>query len=272
MVAALAPVIGAPLWLALTLLLLVPLSLAGWWALGGVRLTRESIAFGRPLRPWNTVALDSVTRLESRGWSLTLVTAARRRYTFIPMLLARGAQLRRRLLLSLPVSALDEATRAEAQRMLEGELFVSGDKVDALTLRTSRWFSWTLAALTFACIAAAAALAIWTPALTWLALVVGGVALLALLLCLWVTQELSISDRGLIARFKLLGITRSVAWEDVRTIRRAPGEVALTLRSKHRLTCAGPGLLAAPAARQMREAVTRHAVDRGTPMTPLARR
>jgi hypothetical protein len=297
--AALAPMLGAPVWLPLCLLLWIPALAAGWWALGGVRLTRETIAFGRPLRPWRVVALDTVQRLERHGPRLTLVTSAGR-ISFVPALLGRGAQLRRRLLLTLPVNALGRETRAEVQRLLEGRLaraFAGRDSTtgqlaaiapgaspapsatdgpgaaDALSLSTPGWWAGAASALALVCALGAGAILLWAPApLVWLALTPGALALLALGACLWLAQEIFLSDRGVIARYTLTGVTGAVAWSDVRGIRRAPGEVALILRGPRPLICAGPALMPPAAARRMREAVSRFAIDRGTPVTGRPRR
>lgn len=250
----------APFWLPLPLLLWVPVMLVGWVTLRGVRLTRDEISFGRPLRPWQVIPLDAIERLESHGQRLTLVLDTGRRVSFIPALLGRGAQLRRRLLLSLPADALTVAAREEAQRLLDWSAFPTSDgAVDALTVSPPRWMPWLAAAL--ACALAAGAVFAWMSSLSWLALAPGILALLALAACFWLAQEVFISDRGLIARFLLLHATGSLAWNEVVSLRRAPGEVALILRGSRALICAGPGLLRNYDARRMREFVSRYLQD-----------
>lgn len=271
--AALAPGMGAPIWLPLTLLLWVPIMLVGWVALRGVRLTREEIAFGRPLRAWLVIPLSAIERLESHGPRWTLVTTSGRKVSFMPALLSRGAQLRRRLLLSLPASALAGEARAEARRLLGGTVLEDSDAaVDALIIRPPRWMLALGVGLALAGALAAGALIVWEPAISWVALAPGVLAALSLAASLWLAQEVFISDRGVIARFLLIRVTRSVAWDDLNAIERAPGDVALILRARRALICAGPGLLARREARRMRETVNRYALERGTPVTPRAHR
>ncbi len=261
----------APIWLPLPLLLWIPVMLVGWVTLRGVRLTREDISFGRPLRPWQVIPLDAIERLEAHGQRLTLVTTSGRRMSFIPTLLGRGAQLRRRLLLSLPADALTGEAREEAQRMLDWGAFATSDgAVDALTVRPPRWLPWLAAALAVALVVGA--VLAWISSLSWLAAALGALTLLALLTCLWLAQEIFISDRGVIARFFLLRFTGSVAWDEVNTIRRAPGEVALILRGSRALICAGPGLLRKYDARRMREFISRFALEGGATDDWRARR
>ncbi len=265
--AALTPGTGAPVWLPLTLLLWVPIMLAGWVMLRGVRLTREEIAFGRPLRAWWVIPLNAIERLEFHGPLMTLVTTSGRTVSFMPALLRRGAQLRRRLLLSLPAQALTGEARAEAQRLLGRDMLQeSGAEGDALTVRPPRW------SLALAGALALAAIMIWAPAISWVALAPGALALLSLVAALWLAQEVFISHRGVIVRFPLTRVTRSVTWDELVAIERAPGEVALILRARRTLICVGPGLLGAWEARGMRETVNRYALEHGTPVAPRARR
>jgi hypothetical protein len=93
----------------------------------------------------------------------------------------------------------------------------------------------------------------------WLAVAPGALALVGLAALIWLAQEVFLSDRGVIARFSLVRVTRAVAWDEVVSIERAPGEVALILRGPVALICAGPGLLGERDARRMRELVSRYA-------------
>ncbi|HEX9035635.1 MAG TPA: hypothetical protein VF808_01440 [Ktedonobacterales bacterium] len=276
-IAALAPLGEAPLWLPLSLLLWIPLLLAGWWALGGVRLTRESIAFGQPLRAWRVIPLDAIERLQWRGPILTVVTRTGQRQSFMPAILTRGAQLRRRLLLTLPTSALDSGARAEAQLLLEGSVGIEDDAVEALILRTPRWQARLAAAVALAAILSIAAVIIWAPN-AWtgwegrsLMAALALIAALALGACGWLAQDIFITEHSVIVRFPLTGWMGTVAWVELRSIRRTPGELALILHGRRQIVCAGPGLLAPHAARQMREAVSHFVQASGTPVLPPAR-
>jgi hypothetical protein len=261
---------SAPIWLPLTLLLWIPMMLAGWSALRGVRLTREEIAFGRPLRAWRAIPLTAIERLETHGPRLTLVTTSGRRVSFTPALLRRGAQLRRRLLLSLPIHSLAGKARVEAQRLMDGGARQEGDAAEALTVRPRRWLVALAAGL--ACALTAGAVIAWVFALSWVALGPGALALLCLAASLWLAQDIFISDHGVSVRFSLPRVTRSVSWDELTAIERAPGEVALVLRGPHALICAGPGLLGPRDARRMREILRRYALERETPVTPRDRR
>ncbi|HEU0025966.1 MAG TPA: hypothetical protein VFQ25_02530 [Ktedonobacterales bacterium] len=262
---------AAPLWLPLALLLWVPVMLAGWSALRGVRLTREAIAFGRPLGAWRVIPLDQIERLERIGPRLRLVTAEGRRVSFTPALLARGAQLRRRLLLSLPLQTLSSSVREEARRLVDGDAPQEALAVGALTVRPARWLVGLAAGLALAGALAAGAMAAWAPAMPWIALAPGALALAALVACIWLAQDVFIGDRGVIVHFSLIRATGAVAWDELITIERMPGEIALVLRGPHALICAGPGLLGARDARRMREILGRYALERGTPVAPRNR-
>jgi hypothetical protein len=262
----------APAWLPLTLLLWLPILLAGWAMLRSVRLTREEIAFGRPLRAWRVIPLDAIERLEIGGPLITLKTASGQRISFMPALLSRGAQLKRRLLLSLPLRALTGQARAEAQRLVGAAEIPDSDVADALTVRPRQWLVSLTGGLTLACALAAGALVIWEPALLWVTLSVGALATLSLAVCLWLAQELFIGDRGIIARFTLMRITRSVAWDDLIAFECAPGEIALVLHGPRAFICAGPRLLNERDARRMREMLNRFALEHGTPVPLRFRR
>jgi hypothetical protein len=93
----------------------------------------------------------------------------------------------------------------------------------------------------------------------WLAAAPGALALAGLAALIWLEQEVFISDRGVIARFWLVRVTRAVAWDEIISIERTPGALALVLRGPVSLVCAGPGLLNTRDARQMRAMVSRYA-------------
>ena len=272
--AALAWTIGRPpIWLPLTLLLWIPVMLAGWAALGGVRLTREEIAFGRPLRAWRGIPLAAIARLECHGPRLTLVTTEGQRVSFTPALLRRGAQLRRRLLLSLPMQTLVGEARVEARRLV-GDVMPAetGLETDTLTVWPVRWLPGGALALTVALGLVAGVARLVAPNALWLALFAGALALVALASLMWLAQEIFISDRGIIARFTLIRVTRSVSWHELIAIQRAPGELALMLRGPHTLICAGPSLLNERDGRRMREIISRYALASGARIAPRARR
>lgn len=256
-----------PFWLPLAPLLWIPISLVGWFPLRNVRLTRESIAFGRPLGAWRTVPLDAITRVERHGPRLTLTATDGHRISFMPFLLRRGGRLQRRLLISLPMQALDSVTRAEAQRLLDGPGLGMDDlEITALTVRPPRWMAVVAGLVAGAALVAGVAIATLSTA-PWLAVAPGAVALIGLAALIWLAQEVFISDRGVIARFALVRLTRAVAWDETLAIEAAPGAVALILRGPVTLICVGPGLLFDRDARRMREVVYRYGYDRG-----LARR
>jgi hypothetical protein len=263
---------AVPIWLPLALLLWIPVMLAGWFALRGVRLTRDAIAFGRPLGAWRVIPLDLIERMERVGPRLRLVTTEGRRVSFSPALLARGAQLRRRLLLSLPIQSLSGPVREEAQRLVGAGAPLETLAVDTLTVRPARWLVGLAAGLALAGAMAAGAVIVWAPAMPWIALAPGALALLALLACIWLAQDVFIGDRGVIAHFSLIHVTGAVAWDELIAIERMPGEIALVLRGPRPVICAGPGLLEASAARRMREILGRYALERGTPVSPRAHR
>jgi hypothetical protein len=258
---------GAQFWTALILLLWLPILLLCWLALRAVRLTRDQIAIGRPLRPWRVIPIDAISRLEARGPRLTLVTRAGR-ITFMPALLARGGELRRRLLLSLPLSALASDARAEAARLLDGALR-EDEGEEALNVQTPLWLRGVMVALTLA-LAAAAVITGAMFGKSALGPGLGAVALLALFVTLWLAQDIMLDEHG--ASLALGGwVTAAASWDQLESIRRAPGELALILLGKRVLVLPGPGLLSQRDARRARQIISRSIRERGLMAAPRSR-
>lgn len=261
---------GAPYWAPLLLLLWLPLLLAGLFALRGVRLTREQIAIGRPLGAWRVIPLASVTRLEARGLRLVLTLGAQGdRVSFIPALLGRGGQLRRQLLLSLPLNTLAGDARAEAAFLLEGAFPESGAE-NALAVRPPLRAP-GLAALVTVALAMGAVVA-GQSHMTWLMDGLGAAAALSLLATFWLAQEVVINERGIAARLTRSIGTASVTWDELTRIYRAPGELALLLRGQRAFICPGPGMLSARDARRVRQTISYYVRERGLMTAPRASR
>lgn len=262
-----APSIGAtghiPLWLPIALLLWLPALALVWALLKSVRLTPEGVACGRALGQWSMLGFDEIERIEQHG--PRLVISGRRNsqtISFTPALLSRGGQLRRTLLLQLPLRTLVGALRAESQRLSVGDEMAAGDISGVLTVHTRR--AWPIGA---------AALAVTLLALGVAALVVlgvGAVGLVALavalalaLLCglvgVWSAQAIFVSEKGLVIQYPLLRRESDVYWTQVQQIGYAPREVALLYRgASHTIFSIGPGLLMPAQARLMRQYINRY--------------
>ncbi|HET9111435.1 MAG TPA: hypothetical protein VFN78_11460, partial [Ktedonobacterales bacterium] len=97
---------GIPVWLALLPLLWLPVLALAWALLRSVRVTPDTVASGRPFGQWRSVAFEEIELVEQRGLRLIILARGSLPLTITPALLHRGAQLRRALLLRLPLTAL----------------------------------------------------------------------------------------------------------------------------------------------------------------------
>lgn len=262
-----------PLWLPFVLLLWLPVIALVWLLLKSVRVTPNAIACGRPLGQWRVFSFDEIERVEQRGMRLLIGAHSGALMTFTPALLQDGKQLRRSILLRLPLHTLWGRLRAEAQEFssLQGESDSEGAVAGVLTVR-SRWF-WTVSALIAALVALAFAYAAWGAFIgTGRLALVGACVVLALLLSvfgLWMKQELFLSEKGLIIRYTLLRREQVVFWSQVRMIEYTPAELALYFRGARRVLCAGPGALATQQGRLMRQFIGRYCFS---PVAPLSTR
>lgn len=258
-----------PVWLPLALLLWLPALALAWVLLKSVRVTPDALACGRPLGRWQVAPFHEIERVEQHGLRLIVTARSGPPLTITPWLLHNGAQLRRSLLLRLPLSALSSQLRAEAQTLEVGDLVESpqGDVEGVLSVRPQ--VRWTALAVALA----VALLALGVLALLYLAAPVS-IALavaLAVLACastfvgLWMAQDIFVSEKGLLVRYTLLRRERDIFWTQVRSIEYLPGEAALILRSVRSVTCAGPGLLTAQQARLMRSYISRYCLAQVMP-------
>ena len=258
-----------PVWLPLALLLWLPALALAWALLKSVRVTPDALASGRPLGRWQVAPFHEIERVEQQGMRLIVTARSGPPLTFTPRLLHRGAQLRRSLLLRLPLSALSSQLRAEAQTLEIGDLADSyrGDVEGVLSVRPR--LRWTLLAgglaLALLALALLALLFLSTPVSIALGVVLAAHASAAAFLGLWMVQDIFVSEKGLIVRYTVLRRERDIFWTQVRAIEYLPGEAALILRSVRSLTCAGPGLLTAQQARLMRGYISRYCVAQVMP-------
>jgi hypothetical protein len=264
-VGAAAPTIGAtshiPLWLPIALLLWLPALALVWALLKSVRLTPEGVACGRALGQWSMLGFGEIERIEQHG--PRLVISGRRNsqtISFTPALLSRGGQLRRTLLLQLPLRTLVGALRAESQRLSVGDEMAAGDISGVLTVRTRRAWPMGAAALVVALLATGVALLVMlgvgAVGLVVLAL---ALALLCGLLGLWSAQVIFVSEKGLVIQYPLLRHESDVYWTQAQQIGYAPWEVALLYRgASHTIYSIGPGLLTPSQARLMRQYINRY--------------
>lgn len=261
-----------PVWLPLALLLWLPALALAWALLKSVRVTPDALACGRPLGRWHVAPFHEIERVEQQGMRLIVTARSGPPLTFTPRLLHRGAQLRRSLLLRLPLSALSSQLRAEAQTLEIGDLVesASGDVEGVLSVRPQ--LRWTLlaGALALALLVAAVLAFVLLTAPVSLALTVAGVALagVSAYTGAWMAQDIFVSEKGLIVRYTLLRRERDIFWTQVRSIEYLPGEAALVLRSVRSVTCAGPGLLTTRQARLMRGYISRYCVAQVMPTLP----
>lgn len=271
-----ASVSGAiPMWLPLVMLLWLPALAFAWALLKSVRVTPDALACGRPLGQWRVIPLDEVERIEQRGLRMVVSAHSGPPLSFTPLLLHRGAQLRRSLLLRLPLQALGSALQAQAQLLSAGAEVVhtTGDVIGVLTVRNTRRWPTLLGGGAIALIGLAV--------VAWLAAapsfsVALALALAAALgaLCLWSVQEIFISEKGLIIHYGLLRHERDVVWARIVGVDYTPGEMTLHFRDaggrRGDVSCAGPGLLSATDAQLMRQYINRYCPTEITPL--LARR
>jgi hypothetical protein len=262
-----------PVWLPLVLLLWLPALALTWALLKSVRVTPGALACGRPLGQWRSIAFDEIERVEQRG--LRLIVSARNRppLVFTPLLLHGGEQLRRSLLLRLPLPVLAGELRLEAQSLSAGDLrsSVAGDISGILTVRTRAVWPALAGGLALASLALAGVASL---TLVWplSALLAVALALLGGLLgyvSLWSAQEVFVTAKGLIVRYPLLHRERDVFWAQVRKVEYMPGEVALFFRGRRpTIISAGPGLLNASQARLMRQFISRYCPAQVVPKLP----
>lgn len=260
-----------PVWLPLALLLWLPALALAWALLTSVRVTAETLACGRPLSQWRVVPFDDIEHVERRGLRLVVRARSGSPLTFTPMLLHQGGQLRRSLLLRLPLAVLSGDLRAEARALGDGDLPNSeegGDVAGVLTVHPRLLWS-ALAGGGAVALLALAALALWTTVqpLT-VALSVALVVLAGALgfLSLWMVQEIFVSDKGLLINYRALRRERDIFWAQVRLIEYTPWETALLFRSVRTLVCAGPGLLTTQQARLMRRYISRYSLSQVGPL------
>ncbi len=250
-----------PLWLPIALLLWLPALALVWALLKSVRLTPDALECGRALGQWSAIGFDEVERVEQRGLRVVVTGRHSQTLSFTPALLSRGVQLRRALLLQLPLRALVGDLRAESQRLSAGDEATAGDISGVLTVRTRRAWPIGVGALV------AALLALGVAALLGLRPPLGVVALVAVvalavgcaLVGLWSVQEIFVSDKGLIIHYPLLRREGDVFWTQIQQVSYTPGELALLYRGGARTRVSiGPGLLTASQARLMRQYINRY--------------
>ncbi|MDE3228256.1 MAG: hypothetical protein KGO05_00115 [Chloroflexota bacterium] len=263
-----------PLWLPLALLIWLPLLTLAWAQLKSVRVTAETVACGRPLGAWRSLPFSEIERIEQRGPRLVVRSRVGARLSFSPLLLRRGAELRRRLLLQLPLRALAGDLHAEALALEGDAIPVASENATttALTVRVAR--RWPTLAFALALVAlAGAAAAFWLlapPLGLALAIALVALAVGAALLGAWVTQELFVSENGVFVHYRLLRRDRDIIWSRARLLEYGPGGLALRFRGDYSMICAGPGLFTAADARRLREYIYRYA--EGDATTTLAHR
>lgn len=260
-----------PVWLPLLLLLWLPALALAWALLKSVRVTSDTLACGRPLSQWRVIPFQDIDQVERRGLRLVVTARGGPALSFTPLLLHRGAHLRRSLLLRLPLPALSTNLRAEAQALGDGDLAALqevGDVEGVLTVRPRLLWS-ALAGGAAIALLALAGLSLW--ALVQPLNIALAVALVALacapgFLSLWIGQEIFVSDKGLLIHFRWLRREHDVFWAEVGLIEYLPWETALVFRSAHTAVCAGPGLLTAQQARLMRGYISRYCLSQVGPL------
>jgi hypothetical protein len=268
-----------PVWLPLLLLLWLPALALAWAMLKSVHITPDALACGRPLGQWRSIAFDDIERVEQRRLRLVVSAHNSQPLVFSPALLRNGAQLRRSLLLRLPLTALASELRTQAQSLSEGDVSgsLAGDISGVLTVRTRTVWPALAGGLAVALLALGVAALLAMTSSRGLALALALVALACLLgyVSLWSVQEIFVTEKGLIVRYTLLRRERDVFWAQVHRIVYAPGEVALRFHGSQRKTTivsAGPGLLTAVQARLMRQFISRYCPAEVVPARPRAAR
>lgn len=268
-----------PVWLPLLLLLWLPALALAWALLKSVRITPDALACGRPLGQWRSIAFDDIERVEQRGLRLVVSASARPPLVFAPGLLRQGKQLRRSLLLRLPLTALAGDLRMQAQSLSEGDVSgsLAGDISGVLTVHTRMIWSVMAGGLAVALLALGVAALLTLTAPLMLALLAP--ALLVALACLagyvslWSAQEIFVTEKGLIVRYTLLRRERDVFWAQVGRVVYVPGELTLLFQGSRRtVVSAGPGLLSVVQARLMRQFISRYCLAEVVPALSRAAR
>ena len=268
-----------PVWLPLLLLLWLPALALAWALLKSVRITPDALACGRPLAQWRSIAFDDIERVEQRRLRLVVSAHNTQPLVFSPGLLRNGEQLRRSLLLRLPLTALAGELRTQAQSLSEGDVSgsLAGDISGVLTVRTRTIWPALAGGLAVTLLALGVAALLTMTSSRGLALALALVALASLLgyVSLWSAQEIFVTEKGLIIRYTLLRRERDVFWAQVHRVVYAPGEVTLRFQGSQRKTTivsAGPGLLTAVQARLMRQFISRYCPAEVVPARPRAAR
>ena len=262
-----------PLWLPLVLLLWLPIIALVWLLLKSVKVTPNAIACGRPLGQWRVFSFDEIERVEQHGMRLLIGARSGPPMAFTPALLQGGRELRRSILLRLPLHTLWGRLRVEAQEFssLQGESDSEGAIAGVLTVR-SRW-RWTILDAFAAVVALALAFVAWEELVGASQLALAAICLLVALLlvfvALWMKQEIFLSEKGVIIRYTLLRREQVVFWSQVQVIEYTPAELALYFRGARRVLCAGPGALDVQEGRLMRQFIGRYCFS---PVAPLSMR
>lgn len=270
---AIASVYGSiPVWAPLALLLWFPALILAWALLKSVRITPDALACGRALGQWRVIPFGEIERVEQRGLRLMVSPRSGSPLSFTPLLLHRGADLRRSLLLQLPLSVLSNPLRAEAQSLSDGDLSVEGDIQGVLTVHPRRMWIFLAggAALALLVAAVAALMTLAQPMSVALALALVALAGASCFLGLWTMQEIFVSEKGLIVHYVSLRRERDVKWAETQIIEYAPGELALVIHGARLVVCAGPGVLSATQARHLRQLISRYCLAQVAPL--LSRR
>lgn len=260
-----------PVWLPLLLLLWLPALALAWALLTSVRVTPDALACGRPLSRWRVIPFHEIERVEQRGLRLVVSARSGSPLRITPRLLHRGGELRRSLLLRLPLSALSSDLRIEAQTLsgndpMSGQ--TSGDVEGVLTVRPLPVWS-ALAGVVALALLALAALTLWAasqPLNIFLAVALLALACAIGFLSLWMAQEIFVSEKGLLINYRLLRRERDIYWAQVRLIEYTPWETALFFRGARTRVCVGPGLLTTQQARLMRRYISRYCLTQVGPL------
>ncbi|HKB49762.1 MAG TPA: hypothetical protein VKC57_18780, partial [Ktedonobacterales bacterium] len=261
---------SVPAWLPFTLLLWLPGLPLLWLALQSVRTSARGVAAGRPWAQWDEIAWEHIERADQRGLLVRLTGSNGERLAFSPLLLRDGRRLERQLLLRLPTHVLTGRLATKAQALLTTGIYSTseGGYSGTLIVRPRPLWKLLLALATLGCGLGAAFASLRSPPLLAVSVAAGSLALVAGCTLLWFGQRIQIDGNGLIVTRRPFGRKRVMRWSEIELVEHSRRQAVLRLRGRHKLVCAGPGLLTPAQATLLRGFLFENCTRRGVPVLP----
>lgn len=268
---------SVPVWLPFLVFLWLPLLPAVWFVLQSVRTNSYGIAAGRPWRTWQEIPWFLVERVEQFGPVIRIFSSNGKTLVVTPLLLRNGGRLKRQLWLRLPAHAFAGSLAQEGETVLVNGVHTTPDGILSGTLRARPWLLWRLALLVLALAALAlAGLGIMDLPLGAAILTTGLgaiIALASLIMCGWLAQVVTVSDKGIRAYWTLTRNTHEMTWEQITFVEHFSREVFWRLRddTERRIVCAGPTVFPRAQRDIMRAFLSQNSEQYSIPIVPRKR-